>query len=58
MHLLLLAIEGLAYLCTGRLQLTPDATYREVLMLERGALFFTVGASLHSYAGENMLGHE
>ena len=29
MHLLLLAVEGLAYICTGGLQLTPDVTHRE-----------------------------
>lgn len=44
MHLLLLAVEGLTYLCTGGLQLTPDVTHREsVLMRERGAFFLTVG---------------
>ena len=40
MHLLLLAVEGLAYLCTGGLQLTPGGTHRQkVLILAQGALF-------------------
>ena len=29
MHLLLLAVEGLAYLCTGGVQFTPDRTHRD-----------------------------